>query len=152
MKLTPATEYATRLTTAPMSDVQPLSEILIAGVGTKKIIEGATLEAALRWNDYVLLFLTDDIPFEETLNIYLLDRDANVIDLARMYHIYATGVFSDLDLSEPDAVRFRFFGGRIWTLRLFTDRTFALPFFADPIGVHRPCKFSRMFALQSQPG
>lgn len=70
-------------------------------------------EAALRWNDYVLLFLTDDVPFEETLNIYLLDKDLNVIDLARMYFMYATGIFSDLDLSEPDTVRFRFFEGMV---------------------------------------
>jgi hypothetical protein len=151
MKLIHAPEYSTRLTGPSIPDVEPMSEILVAGVGTKKFVTGAVFEAALRWNDYVLLFLTDDVPFEETLNIYLLDKDLNVIDLARMYYMYATGIFSDLDLSEPDTVRFRFFEGMVWRLRLFTEKAFALPFFSDPTGVHKPLRFFRMFQLDDSP-
>lgn len=127
-----------------------MSEVVVAGVGTNKFVDGAVFQAAFKWNDYVLLFLTDDVIFEETLNIYLVDKDLNIVDVARMYHIYSTGIFSDLDLSESDTVRFRFFEGLVWTLRLLSEKAFAIPFFSDPTGVHRPLKFFRMFHLCSQ--
>lgn len=63
------------------------------------------------------MFITDDVPFEEGLNIYLLDQQLNVADYARMYFGYSTGIFSDLDLTEDDTVRFRFLGEKIWTLK-----------------------------------
>ncbi|WP_211923249.1 hypothetical protein [Duganella radicis] len=151
MGLIHAPEYCTRLVEPSMPDVQPTSEIIVAGTNTQKFVAGAVFQAALRWNDYLLLFLTDDVIFEETLNIYLLDKDLNIVDLARMYHMYSTGVFSDLDLSEPDTVRFRFFEGLVWTLRLLNEQAFAVPFFSDPTGVHRPFKFFRRFHLHSHP-
>jgi hypothetical protein len=151
MKLIHAPEYATRLIGPSIPDEAPTSEIMIAGVGSGKLVAGAMFEAALRWNDYVLLFLTDDVPFEESLNIYLLNADLAVVDLARMYHIYSTGIFSDLDLTVPDTVRFRFFDGIVWTLRLLTEKVFAVPFFSDPTGVHRPFRSTRMFHLHDQP-
>lgn len=106
---------------------------------------------ALRWNGYVLLFLTDDVPFEDTLNIYLLDANLNIVDLARMFFIYATGIFSDLDLTQPDTVRFCFFGGTVWTLKLSPEKKFTLPVISDPTGVHRPFSFFRMFQLHGRP-
>ena len=151
MKLIHAPEYCTRLVEPSTPDVQPMSEIILAGTGTQKFVAGAVFQAALRWNDYLLLFLTDDVIFEETLNIYLLDKDLNIVDLARMYYIYSTGIFSDLDLSEPDTVRFRFFERMVWTLRLLNEKAFAVPFFSDPTGVHRPLKFFRRFHLHSHP-
>jgi hypothetical protein len=129
----------------------PQSEVLRAGEPTGRIIEGAMFEAALRWHEYVLLFLTDGIPFEEGLGIYLLDENLNIIDSVCMAHMYSSGVFSDLDLTQDDTVRFRFFGGTIWTLTLFAEKRFALPFISDPIGVHRAFKFSRRFRLISTP-
>lgn len=45
----------------------PQSEIIIDGKPTGKIVGGAVLEAALEWNEFVLLLFTDDIPHEETL-------------------------------------------------------------------------------------
>lgn len=105
----------------------------------------------MRWHGNVLLFLTADVPFEESLSIYLLDADLNVIDSAQMYHMYGTGVFSDLDITQPDTARFRFFGGIIWTLKLFSGPTFALPFVSDPPSVHRPFGFMRTFRIYGNP-
>jgi hypothetical protein len=79
------------------------------------------------------------------LNIYLLDAKLNVVDRASMFFIYATGIFSDGDLTQPDTVRFRFFGGIVSILKLFPEKKFALPFISDPRGVHRPFKFHRRF-------
>lgn len=151
MKLTHAPNFSIRVITPSASDTIPKSEILIAGVPTGKIVDGAVFEAALRWDEYALLFLTDDVPFEDTLNIYLLDAALNIVDWARMYFMYSTGVFSNLDLTQKNTVRFCFFAERIWELKLFPEKRFALPRIFDPIGVSRPLKFFRMFQLNGSP-
>ena len=102
MKLIPAAEYSIRVITPPTPELTPQSEIMVAGVPTGKVIAGAILTAALRWGQFVLLFLTDDVPFEDTLRMYLLDQDLTVVDSARMGAMYSTGIFSALDLTEPD--------------------------------------------------
>jgi hypothetical protein len=147
MKLTHAPGYAIRVINPPTSETTPKSEILIAGVSTGKVVDGAVFEAALQWHEYTLLFLTDDVPFEDTLNIYLLDAALNIIDSAHMCFMYSTGIFSNVDLTQADTVRFCFFAERTWTLKLFSEKKFALPSISDPIGVSRPFKFSRMFKL-----
>jgi hypothetical protein len=151
MKLIPAPAYSIRLATPPSDDIAPLSEIMIGGMPTGKIIGGAVLEAALRWDDFTLMFLTNDIPFEDTLHIYLLDDALNIVDSARLGAMYATGIFGDLDLTQSDTVRFRFFGGIVWTLLLLPKETFVLPFLSDPRGVGRPFRFSRRFQLYGKP-
>jgi hypothetical protein len=151
MKLVRAPEYLLRSVTPPTSVSVPTSEIMIAGEPTGKIVEGAVLEAALKWREYLLLFLTDNIPFEDALSIYLLDANLNIVDSARMYHMYSTGTLSDLDLSLDDTVRFGFFGGITWRLKLLPKKTFALPVISDPTGVHRSFTFWRMFQIDGRP-
>jgi hypothetical protein len=151
MKLLHAPEYSIRLITPPTSDTPPMSEIIVSGAPTGKVVVGAVFEAALRWNEYVLLFLTDDVPFEDTLNIYLLDANLNTVDWARMYFIYATGIFSDLDLTQDDTVRFCFFGGIVWTLKLFPEKKFVLPIISATWGVSRPFAFFRRFQIYGRP-
>lgn len=132
VKLLPASDYTIRVVVPSTLDAAPTSEIIIAGVPTGRTIGGAVLKASLRWNEYVLLFLTDDVPFEETLSIYLLDADLMVVDSARMYFIYSTGIFSYLDVTQPDTVRFRFFEGIVWILKLFPKRPLYFPSFQIP--------------------
>jgi hypothetical protein len=151
MKLLPAPEYAIRVIVPSTSETAPESEIMIDAVPAGKIIGGAVLEAALKWNDYVLLFLTDDVPFEEGLNIYLLDAKLNVLDSAQIGWMYSTGIFSNLDLTASNIVRFRFFAEQVWTLKLLPEKEFALPIISDPLAVSRPFKFFRMFQLHSSP-
>lgn len=147
VKLLPAPDYAIRVIAPTTPEAAPTSEIIVAGMPTGKVIGGAVLRAALKWNGYVLFFLTDDVPFEDTLSIYLTDADLNVVDSARMYFLYATGIFSDLDLTQDDTVRFRFFAGMVWTLKLLPKKAFALPIISDPRGVSRPFAFFRMFQI-----
>ena len=150
MKLIRAEDYSVRIIRASTSDEVPLCEVMIAGAATGKILQGAVFEAALKWHDYTLLFLTDDVPFEEGLSIYLLDQHLNVADYARMYFIYSTGVFSQLDLSEDDVVRFHFLGEMVWTLKLYAEKRFVLPIVSTPLGVHRPLTFFRRFELSAR--
>lgn len=151
MRLLHSPKYAIRVITPSTSDAEPTCEVVIAGVPTGKVLQGAVFEAALKWNEYTLLFLTDDVPFEDTLNIYLLDQHLNVEDYARMYFMYSTGIFSDLDLTENDSVSFSFLGQKIWTLKLFPENRFVIPIISDPLGVHRPFGLSRRFQLSGRP-
>lgn len=125
--------------------------MLVNGSPSATILSGVVLETALRWKDHLLLFLTDDIPFEEGLHIYLLDERQQVADQAHMVGAYTTGVFTALDLTSEDTVRFRFFGGIVWTLTLLDQGEFALPFFSDPRGVWRPFKWMRRFRIDGKP-
>lgn len=60
----------------------PKSEILIQGEPTGKLVDGAFLEATVGWGDIYLAFVTDDIPAENTLRVYLFDPHLNLIDSA----------------------------------------------------------------------
>jgi len=151
VKLIHPSEFALRLIGSPPSEDLPQSEVIINRQPTGHIIDGAVLEAAIRWHDLVLAFVTDDIMYEETLHIYLFDAKLNVVDSARLGWMYATGVFSLLELCPPDTVRFLFFGDTDWTLELFSDEVFAIPFFKDPRGVSRPFRFHRRFQITGAP-
>ena len=151
MKITPAIGFSLRALSPPGAEEEPRCELLMDDASTGKLLDGAILETALAWGEHLLLFLTDDIPFEECLRIYLLDRDFNTLDSAHLVAMYATGVFSDLDLTQHDAVRFRFFGGTVYTLTLLPKESFAIPFFSDPSGVWRPFKWTRRFRIDDHP-
>lgn len=151
MKLIHAPEFSIRVITPPSPEMTPRSEILIAGTPAQKVVAGAVLQAALRWRDYVLIFLTEDIPFEDALHVYLLNRDLTVVDSARLGAMYSTGIFSDLDVTQPDTVRFRFFDGIVWTLTLLSKEEFAIPIVSEPKGVSRPFKFFRRIRLTGEP-
>ena len=125
--------------------------MLVNGAPSATALSGVVLETALWWEDHLLLFLTDDIPFEEGLHIYLLDERLQIVDQVHMVGAYTTGVFTAVDLTKEDTVRFRFFGGIVWTLTLLEQDEFAWPFFSDPRGVWRPLKWTRRFRIDGKP-
>lgn len=129
----------------------PQSEFFIQGQPTGKLVDGAILEAAVSWGDYCLAFVTDDIPNEETLRIYLFDSHLNLIDSATLGAMYSTGSFGHLELSPPSMIRFDFFGDTTWTLELLSRDMIAFPFIADPKGVSRPLAFHRRFRIYGWP-
>jgi len=132
-------------------DDQPLSELLLDGKPSGQILKGAVLEAAVQWHAHHLLFLTDDVPYEEALRIVLLDEQWQVLDEAELGAAYASGSFSDLALLPPDLVRFRFIGGTDWTLRLFDQPQFRFPWVSEPRGVSRRFGFGRHFVIGGDP-
>lgn len=129
----------------------PQSEILVQEQPTGKLIDGAILEATVRWGDYYLAFVTDDIPDEDTLRIYLFDLHLNLIDSATLGAMYTTGSFGHLTLAPPDHLHFEFVGDTGWTLELLSRDELAFPFIADPKGVSRPFGFHRRFRIYGQP-
>lgn len=129
----------------------PESRILIKGEATDKVVTGAILEAAIRWGDYYLLFMTDDIPYEEMLSIHLLDRTLNLLDSVTIGTMYSTGSLSSLELVEPNVVGFRFIGNTDWRIELLAKPVFGLPFLSDPKGVSRKFGFTRHFKVHGHP-
>ena len=124
------------------------SEILINGEPTAKIIEGLVLEAAVQWQDKTLLLVTYDCCYEECLGILLLNKEFDVEDEAWIGMWYSTGTFRNLQLIEPDRLRFNFFANELWEIQLLSKREIRIPFFLEPTGVSRRFGFSRRFIVR----
>lgn len=146
-----ANGLTTRLMDAGGDEREPTSELLVDGRATGKFVPGAVLEAAVAWANRYLLFMTDDVPYEEMLRVVLLDDRFALIDSALIGGPYSTGSFSSLQLSEPDTVSFRFIGDTLWEIELLSKPGFRLPFVSDPKGVSRPPGFSRHFVVRGRP-
>ncbi len=133
-------------------DEVPTAEIIDNGELTNCWVSGAILEAAVKTDDNnIILFLTDDIPQEDTLSIHLLDSHFSLLDSVTIGSIYSTGSFSNLQLDEPNQLQFKFIGEKDWKLQLLKNSEFALPFISEPKGVHRKFGFSRHFKIANLP-
>lgn len=151
MRLLSTSEFTTRLA-SPYTDTElATSELLVEGKPTGLIVTGAVLEAALEWQGCRIAFLTDDIPFEDMLRIYMFDAKMTLVDTAMLGAMYSTGTFAELSLQPPNALTFRFFGGIVWRVVLLAEREFCIPFISDPSGVNRKFKFFRQFRIEGQP-
>lgn len=141
-------------TCAPLhaSDTTPPScELVIGGKPTGQRIEGCVLETTLKCDAGYLLFLTDDIPHEDSLNIHLVSFSGELKDSARIGGMYSTGRFEKLQVQQPDKVSFRFIGDAIWTLKVLEKPALRIPFLSEPAGVHRPLGFKRRFSITRTP-
>lgn len=150
MKRLSESDLSLRLVNDATDTAMPHSEIIFGGRPTNIIVEGAFLEAALQWNDYVVAFMTHDIPFEESLRIYLFDRQCRTIDSAWIGMMYSTGSFSHLELTGPNTVSFQFMGDGTWSLELLENEEFAIPVIGGLLGVHRPFQWHRHFRVRFQ--
>jgi hypothetical protein len=151
MQLLSEHELSVTLVSDASETEPPVSEIALADGQKRTIVKSAILEAAIAWRDAFLIFLTDDIPYEETLSIYLLDGELNCLDSATLGGMYSTGFFKLSELSEPNVVRIRFIGDMDWSVELLREPEFRLPFISEPIGVSRRFGFSRRFKIQGKP-
>jgi hypothetical protein len=130
----------------------PQSEVLLNGCPTGSLIPGALLEAAIEWNGHYLLFLTDDCPFEEGLNIVMLDSTLKLLDYATLAVLYCTGTLTSLKLLAPDRVQFTFFHEQVWTVQLLSKFRLGLPVFGEMgFVIWRPWSFLRRFVIHLHP-
>ena len=144
-------ELTANTITAKFGNEIPTCEIVLNGKATGKLVSGAVLEAAVSWQEFYLLFLSDDIPQEDMLNIHFLDKNFNLLDSAILGNIYSTGSFSSLQLLQPDRVGFRFIGDTDWLIELLPKPALRLPFVTDPAGVRRRFGFARHFKVHGNP-
>jgi len=125
----------------------PKSEITIEGTKLKLTINGVDLEACIEYDERYLVFTTNDCPFEESLNIYLLSSENEIIDNATVFWPYGTGSFKLLRIIDPDLVQFKYFGDKDWQIKIFKNKRFYIPYISEPSGVWRKVKFRRFFGV-----
>jgi hypothetical protein len=95
--------------------------------------------------------MTDDVPFEETLSIHLLDERLDLLDSAFLGAPYSTGSFSDLDIAGSSTVQFRFIGDTTWSVEVLPRPVLRMPFVPDAPGVKRRFGFARHFVVRGKP-
>ncbi|SDU15735.1 hypothetical protein [Halopseudomonas salegens] len=127
------------------------SQVFLRGVGTETILAGAILELCVGFHDSYVVFMSDDIPSEDMLRIYLLNNNAHVIESVTIGAPYSTGSFRFSELIEPDMVAFNFTGSTMWKLRAFNKSKLHVPFFSDPKGVSRKIRFSTCLEVDGDP-
>ena len=94
-----------------------------------------------------LLFVTHDLPFEERLDILLLNRSHAVLDQAWLSWIYATGAFRNVKIQSHCSIVFDFFSDHSWRVTVLERPQFRLPFIGEPTGAHRGLRFRRHFVI-----
>lgn len=147
MRIVKNDDVCLKVTSEATETQSPKSEITIAGTKLKLTINGVDLEACIEYDERYLVFTTDDCPFEESLNIYLLSSDNEIIDNATVFWPYGTGSFKLLRIIDPGLVQFKFFGDKDWQIKIFKNGRFYIPYITEPSGVWRKIKFWRSFGV-----
>ena len=130
---------------------QAQCDVMLNGESTGILVPGHVLEAAVQVNEQrYILFLTDDIIFEESLTIALIDVHAGLKEIVRLGNEYSTGSFADLQVTD-DSVGFRFIGDYIWTLKVSDSPRLRLPFASDPKGVKRESGLKKYITISAAP-
>lgn len=147
-------EEVTTLSLSEVSEAtdttQARSEVLIGGNSTGMIIPGKVLEAAIKIDArHYLLFVTDDVVFEEILTLLLLDLSQGVVEELTIGGAYTSGHFEALKVS-PHSASFCFIGNTTWTIKVSTSPNFKLPF-SDPRGVSRPMGLRKYIDISANP-
>lgn len=94
----------------------PRSALLWRGDPTGLTVDGLTIEKQFRVQPGYLLLITEDSPFEESLHVYLLSPERNLLDALELSVPYAPGILDRLDEREPASLTFSFFGDDRWRL------------------------------------
>ena len=144
-------EFSTKIINQADDHTLQKSQIFIHGKATGSVIVGAILEACVRINEYYLVFMTDDIPSEDMLHIYLFNQELNLLDSVTIGSAYATGSFRSFELFEPSTVKFNFIGATQWIVDVFQKKQFHIPFLSDPKGVSRKICFSSYLRIGGAP-
>ena len=130
---------------------QAQSDVILDGNSTGIIVPGQVLEAAVKISEQrYILFLTDDVIFEESLTIVLIDLQDGVKEIIRLGNEYSTGSFEDLSFTAY-SINFRFIGDSLWTIKTADSPRLRLPFGSDPKGVKREAGLKKYMVISATP-
>lgn len=128
---------------------QARSAIILNGNITGVIVTGEILEASVQINEQrYVVFLTDDVIFEESLTIALIDLREGIKEIVSVGNEYSTGNFEALSITA-DRINFRFMGDYLWTVTVSDTPRLRLPFFSDPRGVKRDTGFKKYMDISA---
>jgi len=125
----------------------PSCELIINGKKTGRRLHGYCLESAIICDDGYLVFLSHGCPFEETLSIYFVDLLGDKQDSAHIGGMYTTGTFRNIKIRQPNQMQFDFFAESTLTIKILPSSEFRMPFFSEPLGIHRSFGFRRRFVI-----
>ena len=108
-------------------DALPRSHLVRNGRQGGPLLRGVVLEAAVDTPAGLLVFATDDVPFEEGLNLTLVSPSGEVLDEARIGGTYTTGVFRNLKLLEGARLRFAFLADPVYEVEVRATAGLGLP-------------------------
>jgi hypothetical protein len=116
----------------------PIVTLLHEGRDTGLRIHAASLEAQFQLQPgFYLLFFTDNSPYEEALQIMLLDSRLEFLDGLELGQPYTPGVLSGIHAESEQRILFDFFEGTRLLLSIHPEGTFhlsrRLPSFAKPL-------------------
>lgn len=140
-----------RLHQSPTQKAPGKYEVIIAGQASGIYVPAQALEAAIEVNSAtLLLFLTDDVPYEEALTIVLVSLATGVKETLWLGGPYVTGWFTGLRI-VGDAVTFSFIGDTTWRVEVAEKPFFRLPFCGDPRGIWRPLAWKHSLLVSADP-
>lgn len=101
-------------------DQETWCEVLFKQKKTDIFIRGKVMEEALyiAENRY-LIFSTDEVIFEESLNIYLIEIGRGVLDKRWIGQPYTTDCFSGVNIIDHQTLSFSFLYLRDWKLSVY---------------------------------
>lgn len=105
----PSDAFALEALPRPGEDDAPRARLIHRGQAVGEPVEGCVLEQQYAVDPgRHLLFVSDDIPYEEGLHIYLVDAAGAVLDGLEIGAPYTPGLLEDAVVSGPDQVDFSF--------------------------------------------
>jgi len=113
------TTFFKQLTAETFENASPRITIEHSQSNKKIVTTGAVLEEQFIYKDKYILFITEDIPFEEALHILLLNSDLTILDAIELSAPYASGILNNISIQAPNKIQFTFFDNQIyWILKL----------------------------------
>lgn len=128
-------------------DEPPILKFFLPSSNISAEIEGADVECCIEVNNDYLVFTTNDCPYEETLNITLINNTNQVVDQASIFWPYGTGSFKLEQINAPNKVVFQFFAEKLWQVEIFEGKKLVLPFISEPTSVWRKLKLNHRFKV-----
>ncbi|MGK0273541.1 MAG: hypothetical protein ACI88H_004222 [Cocleimonas sp.] len=139
----PCDKFTTQLLRESDSIKEPLVQLILKGKKVGPPIKGAYLEKQYCISGLgYLLFLTDDVPYEETLRIYLVNENAEVVDGLEFGSSMATGTLEIVDVENEDSIVFSFIHEALCKLQVLKTAQWCKPLIFTP-GVQRSGAFKR---------
>jgi len=106
--------------------------------------KGALIEAQYQVDDRYLLFITDDVPYEETLRIYLIAGNGDVLDSLEFGGYLANGTLEGLNIVGEHSIEFSFIHKKRCRLTVKPNSGWKKPLIFTP-GVSRPGGLKKRF-------
>ncbi|HLL00686.1 MAG TPA: hypothetical protein VK539_08880 [Myxococcaceae bacterium] len=114
--MTPLQQFSLAPVPLAPEDSDATVELLSGGRATGRFLAGKALERQFQAGNAYLLLVTQDVPHEETLFIYLLDRSWKLLDMYELGAAYVPGLLQHVQVVSDRQLEFSFFGNERWRL------------------------------------